>query len=82
MPSGKTETGPERGERATAYDETLADRIREVLANPDLGELKMFGGLAFMVRGHMVCGVLHDDLMLRLGPHGRPPRSTATAASS
>lgn len=52
-----------------AYDETLADRIREVLGDTaDVTEQKMFGGLAFMVRGHMVCGVVHDDLMLRLGP--------------
>lgn len=27
----------------------------------------MFGGLAFMVRGHMCCGVIDDDLVLRLG---------------
>jgi TfoX/Sxy family transcriptional regulator of competence genes len=52
-----------------AYDESLADRIRDVLADvPDVREQKMFGGLAFMVRGHMVCGVVRDDLMLRLGP--------------
>ncbi len=30
-------------------------------------ERKMFGGLAFMVRGHMACGIVGDDLMLRLG---------------
>jgi TfoX/Sxy family transcriptional regulator of competence genes len=64
-------------EGAMAYDETLADRIREVLADTaDVTEQKMFGGLAFMVRGHMVCGVVRDDLMLRLGPEG------ATAALS
>ena len=52
-----------------AYDEMLADRIRTVLADTaDVTEQKMFGGLAFMVRGHMVCGVVRDDLMLRLGP--------------
>jgi len=54
-----------------AYDEALAERIREVLADSaDVTEQKMFGGLAFLVRGHMVCGVTHDDLMLRLGPEG------------
>ncbi len=53
-----------------AYDEMLADRIRDVLADTaDVTEQKMFGGLAFMVRRHMVCGVMHDDLMLRLGPN-------------
>jgi TfoX/Sxy family transcriptional regulator of competence genes len=56
-------------ESEMAYDETLADRIREVLADTaDVTEQKMFGGLAFMVHGHMVCGVVGDDLMLRLGP--------------
>ncbi len=33
-------------------------------------ERAMFGGLAFMVGGHMACGVSGDDLMLRLGPDG------------
>jgi TfoX/Sxy family transcriptional regulator of competence genes len=37
-----------------AYDEDLAGRIRDLLAEqPDLTEKKMFGGLAFLVRGHM-----------------------------
>ena len=54
-----------------AYDEELAERIRrELTGEPGLTERKMFGGLAFMVRGHMACGVVHDDLMLRLGPDG------------
>lgn len=30
----------------------------------------MFGGLAFMIRGHMCCGVIGEDLVLRLGPDG------------
>ena len=76
-----------------AYDETLADRIREVLTDTaDVTEQKMFGGLAFMVHGHMVCGVVHDDLMLRLGPdraatalsrpHVRPMDFTGRAMKS
>jgi TfoX/Sxy family transcriptional regulator of competence genes len=37
-----------------AYDEVLAERIRDVLAaDPDVTERKMFGGLAFLVRGNM-----------------------------
>jgi TfoX/Sxy family transcriptional regulator of competence genes len=37
-----------------AYDEVLADRIRALLeARPDVTEKKMFGGLAFLVCGHM-----------------------------
>jgi len=54
-----------------AFDETLAERIRLALADvPDLHERRMFGGIAFMVSGHMACGVAGDDLMLRLGPEG------------
>ena len=30
----------------------------------------MFGGLAFMLAGHMFCGVVKDTLMVRLGPEG------------
>ena len=53
-----------------AYDETLAERIRGVLPVGDMREQKMFGGLAFMLDGHMLCGVVGDTLMLRLGPEG------------
>lgn len=56
-----------------AYDEELAERVREQLADvPDLVERKMFGGLAFMAAGNMVCGVLGDELIVRLGPEGGP----------
>jgi len=52
-----------------AYDEKLAGRVRTVLAGTrSLTEKKMFGGLAFMVRGHMCCGVEKDRLMVRVGP--------------
>jgi TfoX/Sxy family transcriptional regulator of competence genes len=52
-----------------AYDEDLADRVREVLPAGDaVTERHMFGGLAFMLGGHMFCGVVKDSLMLRLGP--------------
>ncbi len=51
-----------------AYDEALADRIRDVLsARSDVSERKMFGGVAFMVAGNMACGVLGEDLIVRLG---------------
>lgn len=66
-----------------ALNETLAGRIREALAGePNVCERRMFGGLAFMLNGNMCCGVLGDELMLRLGdnlataalkePHTRP----------
>ena len=54
-----------------AFDPGLADRVRTVLADRTAcDERAMFGGLAFMVGGHMACGVLGDDLVLRLGPEG------------
>ncbi|MEA2179947.1 MAG: hypothetical protein QOG77_3244, partial [Solirubrobacteraceae bacterium] len=51
-----------------AYDLHLAERIRWVLVDDGVTEREMFGGIAFMLRGNMVCGVTHDTLMLRLGP--------------
>ncbi|HEY4622004.1 MAG TPA: TfoX/Sxy family protein [Gaiellaceae bacterium] len=54
-----------------AYDERLAERVREVLLGEErVSARKMFGGIAFMVDGHMVCGIVGDDLMLRLGVAG------------
>jgi len=51
------------------YSEKLADRTRAALvASRDLEERKMFGGLAFMVNGHMCCGIVGEDLMVRVGP--------------
>lgn len=51
-----------------AYDEKLADRIRDVLGpRTDVEERKMFGGLAFMLRGNMCCGIVGDELMVRVG---------------
>jgi TfoX/Sxy family transcriptional regulator of competence genes len=50
-----------------AYDEQLADRVRELLSpRADVAERKMFGGIAFMVAGNMACGVLDEDLIVRL----------------
>ncbi len=41
-----------------AYDEDLANRIRELIADEDgLVEKKMFGGLAFLIGGHMSVSV-------------------------
>jgi TfoX/Sxy family transcriptional regulator of competence genes len=66
-----------------AYDEKLAARIREVLSSRrDVEEKRMFGGLCFMVSGHMCCGLTSTDFMVRVGkenfseaaslPHARP----------
>jgi len=52
-----------------AYDERLAERCRLAMAGrPDVVEKHMFGGLAFMVRGHMACGIVGSTLMVRLPP--------------
>ena len=52
-----------------AYNEELAERVREALADrTDVEEKKMFGGLTFMVGGQMCCGVLKNDLIVRIEP--------------
>jgi TfoX/Sxy family transcriptional regulator of competence genes len=52
-----------------AYDERLAHRVRAALADEaQLTERKMFGGLAFMLQGNMCCGIIKDELMVRVGP--------------
>ena len=56
-----------------AYDEGLAERLREkLLDHPGIEEKKMFGGLAFMVRGHMAVGLTAAELMVRVGPETWP----------
>jgi TfoX/Sxy family transcriptional regulator of competence genes len=51
-----------------AYDEKLAKRIRTLLGRSgEFDERKMFGGIAFMVDGHMCCGIVDRTLMLRVG---------------
>lgn len=54
-----------------AYNQVLAQRIRnELKQSPDLQEKKMFGGVGFLIRGNMACGVHGDDLIVRVGPQG------------
>ena len=51
-----------------AYSETAAQRLRAELGTlPGLTEKKMFGGICFLLGGNMVCGVLGDDLIMRVG---------------
>jgi hypothetical protein len=51
------------------YDETTAGRVRRVLdGRDDVVEKKMFGGLCFMVGGHMCCGLTSTAFMVRVGP--------------
>jgi hypothetical protein len=52
-----------------AYDEGLAERLRDQFVDRHgITEKKMFGGLAFMYRGHMLVGILGDSLVARVGP--------------
>ncbi|MEQ8525736.1 TfoX/Sxy family protein [Gracilimonas sp.] len=52
-----------------AFDEGLAERVRNLLHDQNnVVEKKMFGGLCFMVSGHMLVGVLKNELMARVGP--------------
>ena len=52
-----------------AFDQDLVERVRSALGGvPDLETRRMFGGITFMIGGHMACGVVGQELMLRLGP--------------
>jgi TfoX/Sxy family transcriptional regulator of competence genes len=73
-----------------AYNERLAERVREALAGQrGITERKMFGGLAFLAAGKMCVGVLGDELVVRSGaerhadaprkPHTRPMDFTGRA---
>jgi TfoX/Sxy family transcriptional regulator of competence genes len=51
-----------------AYNLELLQRIRTVMSGrSDVVEKKMFGGVAFMVRGYMSCGPHGDNLLVRIG---------------
>ena len=52
-----------------AYNEGLADRLRAYFeSRHEVVEKKMFGGLAFMLNGHMCVGINDNSLMARVGP--------------
>jgi TfoX/Sxy family transcriptional regulator of competence genes len=65
-----------------AYDEHLADRIRELVAGePALTEQKMFGGLAFLVGGNMaVAASGQGGLLVRIDPEDSPRLVAAAKA--
>lgn len=51
------------------YDERIAAWLRDLYTDlSGVAEKKMFGGIAFLVAGHMSCGVIDDKLMVRVGP--------------
>ena len=52
-----------------AYNEKLANRIREQLADlPNIKEKEMMGGLTFMVNDKMCIGIIKDEMMCRIAP--------------
>jgi TfoX/Sxy family transcriptional regulator of competence genes len=53
-----------------AFDPGLAQTLRDALADLPVTERKMFGGLAFLLHGHMVCGVHKGGAMVRVGKDG------------
>jgi TfoX/Sxy family transcriptional regulator of competence genes len=61
-----------------AYDEGLATRVRELLANrPGVAERKMFGGVGFTIDGNIAVGIRDEDLIVRL-----PPDESEAAAAA
>ena len=71
-----------QGKPLIPYDENLAKRTPSALRGHSYSEKRMFGGLAFLVSGHMCCGIVGEDLVIRTGaeaqaealaqPHARP----------
>ena len=51
------------------HNEQLANKTRALLSwRKGFSEKKMFGGMSYLINGNMCCGVLKDDLVVRLGP--------------
>jgi TfoX/Sxy family transcriptional regulator of competence genes len=51
-----------------AYNEKLAERIRNELSGIPFVEKKMFGGVGFLIHGNMACGVYKEDMIVRVEP--------------
>ena len=66
MLSGDCQIPAEEG--SMAYDEGLAQRVREEMEElPGYTEQRMFGGVGFMLEGNMATGVIGEDLIVRVG---------------
>jgi TfoX/Sxy family transcriptional regulator of competence genes len=53
------------------YNQRLAERLRQKLIPlVQVDEKKMFGGIAFMLNGNMLVGVIKDSVIVRVGPDG------------
>ena len=49
-----------------AYNLKLAERIRAEVKGSPVVEKKMFGGVGYMLNGNMACGILGDDMIVRV----------------
>jgi len=56
-----------------AYDSELDRRVSAVIADWGTTRKKMFGGTCYVLHGNMLCGVLEDSLILRLGREKAAP---------
>lgn len=46
-----------------AYNEKLSQKVQALLQQiPGMKSKQMFGGIGFLLHGHMACGILKDDL--------------------
>lgn len=64
-----------------AYDMKLAQRMRSAIGSVEsLSEREQFGGLASMVQGNVACGIIGDDLLVRVGPDRHQETMASTAA--
>jgi TfoX/Sxy family transcriptional regulator of competence genes len=50
------------------YNLKLAERIRSQLEEVPIVEKKMFGGVGYLLHGNLACGVIQDDLIVRVDP--------------
>ena len=66
-----------------AYDEGLASRIRDLIGpDPELTEKKMFGGLAFLIRGHMAISAQgHGGVLVHVDPARTDELAATTKAT-
>ena len=54
------------------YNLKLAERVRDQLDGMPYVEKKMFGGVGYLLHGNMACGVIKDDLIVRIDPQEQP----------
>ena len=57
------------GDGTIGYNEQLAEWVADLLLDqPALTERKMFGGISFLLHGNLCCGVVNEELVVRVGP--------------